>query len=129
MRPQIWREGEGEEERKAPPGRPRGEREAKREEVFDVGPPRAIETKREMKERLTARWAMGRFIGGASAAVLDPHLARTLAVERTLEMVLELAFRCMAPVRQDRPAMSDCCRALWAIRKTYRDMLAADATP
>ena len=72
---------------------------------------------------------MGRFIGGASAAVLDPHLARTLAVERTLEMVLELAFRCMAPVRQDRPAMSDCCRALWAIRKTYRDMLAADATP
>ena len=76
-----------------------------------------------------ARWAMGRFIGGASAAVLDPHLARTLAVERTLEMVLELAFRCMAPVRQDRPAMSDCCRALWAIRKTYRDMLAADATP
>ena len=90
---------------------------------------RPIETKREMKERLTARWAMGRFIGGASADVLDPHLARTPAVERALEMVLELAFRCMGPVRQDRPAMSDCCRALWAIRKTYRDMLAADATP
>ncbi|XP_066332925.1 calmodulin-binding receptor-like cytoplasmic kinase 2 [Miscanthus floridulus] len=90
---------------------------------------RPIETKREMKERLTARWAMGRFIGGASADVLDPHLARTPAAERALEMVLELAFRCMGPVRQDRPAMSDCCRALWAIRKTYRDMLAADATP
>ncbi|PWZ25126.1 Calmodulin-binding receptor-like cytoplasmic kinase 2 [Zea mays] len=90
---------------------------------------RPIETKREMKERLTARWAMGRFIGGASADVLDPHLARTPAADRALEAVLELAFRCMGPVRQDRPAMSDCCRALWAIRKTYRDMLAADATP
>jgi serine/threonine protein kinase len=90
---------------------------------------RPIETKREMKERLTARWAMGRFIGGASADVLDPQLARTPATERALEMVLELAFRCMKPVRQDRPAMSDCCRSLWAIRKTYRDMLAADVTP
>ena len=84
---------------------------------------RPIETKREMKERLTARWAMGRFIGGASADVLDPYLARPPAVERALEMV------CMGPVRQDRRAMSDRCRALWAIRKTYRDMLAADATP
>ena len=71
----------------------------------------------------------GRFIGGASADVLDPYLARPPAVERALEMVLVLAFRCMGPVRQDRRAMSDCCRALWAIRKTYRDMLAADATP
>ncbi|KAL6633290.1 hypothetical protein ACP70R_025961 [Stipagrostis hirtigluma subsp. patula] len=88
---------------------------------------RPIETKREMKERLTARWAMGRFIDGAAADVLDPHLARTAAAERALEMLLELAFRCMGPVRQDRPAMSDCCRSLWAIRKTYRDMLAADA--
>jgi serine/threonine protein kinase len=90
---------------------------------------RPIETKREMKERLTARWAMARFIGGSAADVLDPHLARTPAAERALEMLLELAFRCMGPVRQDRPAMSDCCRALWTIRKTYRDMLAADVTP
>ena len=88
---------------------------------------RPIETKRDIKERLTARWAMARFIGGAAADVLDPHLARTPAAERALEMLLELAFRCMGPVRQDRPAMRDCCRALWAIRKTYRDMLAAAA--
>ncbi|XP_039786974.1 UDP-glycosyltransferase 73C4-like [Panicum virgatum] len=54
---------------------------------------RPIETKREMKERLTARWAMARFIGGAAADVLDPHLARTPAAERALEMLLELAFR------------------------------------
>lgn len=90
---------------------------------------RPIEAKREMKERLTARWAMARFIAGASADVLDPHLARTPAAERALEMLLELAFRCMVPVRNDRPAMSECCKALWAIRKTYRDMLAADVTP
>ncbi|RLM79831.1 calmodulin-binding receptor-like cytoplasmic kinase 2 [Panicum miliaceum] len=72
---------------------------------------------------------MARFIGGSAADVLDPHLARAPAAERALEMLLELAFRCMGPVRQDRPAMSDCCRALWTIRKTYRDMLAADVTP
>jgi serine/threonine protein kinase len=85
---------------------------------------RPIETKREMKERLTARWAMGRFINGAAGDVLDPRLPRTPAAERALEMLLEVAFRCMGPVRQDRPAMSDCCRALWAVRKTYRDMVA-----
>ncbi|CAL4967704.1 unnamed protein product [Urochloa decumbens] len=87
---------------------------------------RPIEPKRDMRERLTARWAMARLIAGAAGDVLDPHLARTRAAERALESLLELAFRCMGPVRQDRPAMSECCRALWAIRKTYRDMLAAD---
>ncbi|TVU27662.1 hypothetical protein EJB05_19158, partial [Eragrostis curvula] len=86
---------------------------------------RPIETKRDMRERLTARWAMARFINGAAADVLDPYLARTPAADRALESLLELAFRCMGPVRNDRPAMSECCRALWAIRKTYRDALAA----
>ncbi|XP_062221486.1 calmodulin-binding receptor-like cytoplasmic kinase 2 [Phragmites australis] len=89
---------------------------------------RPIEAKREMKERLTARWAMSRFIDGSAADVLDPHLARTIAAERALEMLLELVFRCMGPIRQDRPAMSECCRALWAIRKKYREMLAAEVT-
>nr|CAB3451534.1 unnamed protein product [Digitaria exilis] len=90
---------------------------------------RPIETKREMKERLTARWAMARFIAGAAADVLDPHLARTPAADAALHMLLDLAFRCMGPLRNDRPAMADCCRALWAVRKTYRDMLAAAVTP
>ncbi|KAF0935455.1 hypothetical protein E2562_032702 [Oryza meyeriana var. granulata] len=93
---------------------------------------RPIETKREMRERLTARWAMRKFIDGAAADVLDPHLARTAAAVRAAEMVMELAFRCLAPVRQDRPSMGECCRALWAVRKTYRDMVqvgAGDETP
>ena len=60
---------------------------------------RPIETKRDIKERLTARWAMASFIGGRAAAVLDPHLARPPAAERALEMLLELTFRCMGPVR------------------------------
>lgn len=45
---------------------------------------------------------------------------------------MELAFRCLAPVRQERPSMGECCRALWAVRKTYRDMVVAaagDETP
>lgn len=90
---------------------------------------RPIETKREMKERLTARWAMRKFIEGSAGDVLDPHLARTAAAARALEMVLDLAFRCLGPVRQDRPSMNDCCRELWTMRKTYRDMLASDVTP
>ncbi|KAL5207559.1 hypothetical protein ABZP36_031994 [Zizania latifolia] len=92
---------------------------------------RPIETKRQMRERLTARWAMKRFIEGAAADVLDPQLARTAVTVRAAEMVLELAFRCLGPVRQDRPSMRDCCRALWAVRKTYRDKAQAgdDATP
>ncbi|GJM87387.1 hypothetical protein PR202_ga03336 [Eleusine coracana subsp. coracana] len=85
---------------------------------------RPIETKRHMKERLTARWAMARFINGAAVDVLDPGLTRTPAAERAIQMLLELAFRCMGPVRDDRPPMTECCRSLWAIRKTYRDMIA-----
>ena len=42
---------------------------------------------------------MASFIGGRAAAVLDPHLARPPAAERALEMLLELTFRCMGPVR------------------------------
>ena len=86
---------------------------------------RPIEAKREMKERLTARWAMRRMVEGKAAAeVLDPCLLRTAAAATALEAVLELAFRCMGPVRDERPSMEDCCRALWAVRKTYRDMVA-----
>lgn len=86
---------------------------------------RPIEAKREMKERLTARWAMHRLVEGRAAEeVLDPCLLRTAAAAQALEAVLELAFRCLGPVRSERPSMDDCCRALWAVRKTYRDMVA-----
>lgn len=86
---------------------------------------RPIEAKREMKERLTARWAMRRLVEGRAAEeVLDPCLLRTSAAATAVEAVLELAFRCMGPVRDERPSMDDCCRALWAVRKTYKDMAA-----
>ncbi|TKV93262.1 hypothetical protein SEVIR_9G214550v4 [Setaria viridis] len=57
---------------------------------------------------------MAKFIAGASADVLGMHLARTPAAEHALEMLLELAFLCMVPVRNERPAMSECCKALRA---------------
>jgi hypothetical protein len=86
---------------------------------------RPIEAKRDMQERLTARWAMRRLVEGRAAEeVLDPCLLRTAAAGCAAEAVLELAFRCMGPVRDERPSMDDCCRALWAVRKTYRDMVA-----
>uniref|UniRef100_A0ACD5Z4C4 Uncharacterized protein n=1 Tax=Avena sativa TaxID=4498 RepID=A0ACD5Z4C4_AVESA len=86
---------------------------------------RPIEPKREMQERLTARWAMRRLVEGRAAEeVLDPCLLRTDAAACAAEAVLELAFRCMGPVRDERPSMDECCRALWAVRKTYKDMAA-----
>ncbi|XP_044952916.1 calmodulin-binding receptor-like cytoplasmic kinase 2 [Hordeum vulgare subsp. vulgare] len=89
---------------------------------------RPIEPKREMKERLTARWAMRKLVEGRAAEdVLDPCLLRTSAATTAVEAVLELAFRCMGPVRDERPSMDDCCRALWAVRKTYRDTMSAMA--
>ncbi|KAM3245322.1 hypothetical protein ACQJBY_056570 [Aegilops geniculata] len=89
---------------------------------------RPIEPKREMKERLTARWAMRKLVEGKAAEeVLDPCLLRTGAAATAVEAVLELAFRCMGPVRDERPSMDDCCRALWAVRKTYRDTVSAMA--
>ncbi|XP_044410151.1 calmodulin-binding receptor-like cytoplasmic kinase 2 [Triticum aestivum] len=89
---------------------------------------RPIEPKREMKERLTARWAMRKLVEGKAAEeVLDPCLLRTGAAATAVEAVLELAFRCMGPVRDERPSMDDCCRSLWAVRKTYRDTVSAMA--
>ena len=40
---------------------------------------RPIETKREMKERLTARWAMASFIGGATCSTRTPARRRARA--------------------------------------------------
>jgi hypothetical protein len=58
-----------------------------------------------MKECLTARWAMARLITDAPTDVLDPHLARMTAVKRALEMMLELAFRCMGHCDRISPSL------------------------
>ncbi|CAA6655484.1 unnamed protein product [Spirodela intermedia] len=72
---------------------------------------RPIETKREIRERITSNWAIKRFAEGNVLKVLDPNLSPTPATSFALEKVFELA----APMRK-------CAEVLWAIRKDYRSI-------
>ncbi|XP_011092707.1 calmodulin-binding receptor-like cytoplasmic kinase 2 isoform X1 [Sesamum indicum] len=84
---------------------------------------RPIEPKRELKERITARWAVKKFTNGDAILVLDPRLARSPANNFALEKILELSLQCLAPHRQNRPAMKKCAEILWSIRKDYKELL------
>ncbi|KAI4328817.1 hypothetical protein L6164_021143 [Bauhinia variegata] len=86
---------------------------------------RPIEPKLELKERITAKWAMKRFSDGNSISVLDPRLDPTTANTLALERILELALQCLAPRRQSRPNMKKCAEILWTIRKDYREHAAS----
>ncbi|XP_059456076.1 calmodulin-binding receptor-like cytoplasmic kinase 2 [Corylus avellana] len=87
---------------------------------------RPIEPKREMKERITAKWAIKKFTEGDAISILDPKLECTSANHLALEQVLELALQCLAPRRQNRPIMRRCAEILWNIRKDYREQSSSD---
>lgn len=87
---------------------------------------RPIEAKRELKERLTAKWAMKKFTDGNAILILDPRLERSPANIFALEKILELALQCLAPHRKNRPRMRRCAEILWSIRKDYRDIVASN---
>ncbi|KAI4355105.1 hypothetical protein L6164_003910 [Bauhinia variegata] len=87
---------------------------------------RPIEPKLELKERITAKWAMKRFSEGDAISVLDPTLDPTTANTLALEKILELALQCLAPRRQSRPSMKKCAEILWTIRKDYRELAALE---
>lgn len=87
---------------------------------------RPIEAKRELKERITPKWAMKKFSEGDAILVLDPRLERSPANNFALEKILELALQCLAPHRKNRPRMRRCAEILWNIRKDYREMLGFD---
>ncbi|KEH18838.1 putative protein kinase RLK-Pelle-RLCK-IV family [Medicago truncatula] len=87
---------------------------------------RPIEPKFELKERITVKWAMKRFIDGNAISVLDTRLDQTSANNLALEKILELALQCLAPHRQNRPNMKRCAEILWAIRKDYREISASN---
>ncbi|ESW07093.1 hypothetical protein PHAVU_010G100700 [Phaseolus vulgaris] len=86
---------------------------------------RPIEPKFELKERITAKWAMKRFMDEDAISVLDPRLGQTSANTLALQKILELALQCLAPRRQNRPTMKRCAEILWAIRKDFREELSA----
>ncbi|XP_047981324.1 calmodulin-binding receptor-like cytoplasmic kinase 2 [Salvia hispanica] len=83
---------------------------------------RPIEPKREVKERLTARWAVKKFANGDGIMALDPRVVRSPANTFALEKIFELALQCLAPHRKNRPSMRKCAEALWGIRKDYKEM-------
>ncbi|KAK7292701.1 hypothetical protein RJT34_15553 [Clitoria ternatea] len=87
---------------------------------------RPIEPKFELRERITAKWAMKRFIEGDAISVLDPRLDQTAANTLALEKILELSLQCLAPRRQSRPNMKRCAEILWAIRKDHRELSASN---
>ncbi|XP_058082724.1 calmodulin-binding receptor-like cytoplasmic kinase 2 [Magnolia sinica] len=87
---------------------------------------RPIEPKKELKERVTARWAMKKFTDGNALETLDPRVSRTGATNLALEKIFELALQCLAPTRQSRPSMRRCAEILWSIRKDYRELAASD---
>ncbi|URD86624.1 tyrosine protein kinase domain containing protein [Musa troglodytarum] len=87
---------------------------------------RPIERKRELKERITIKWALKNFRQGKTIQVLDPNIPHTPANNLALEKILELAFHCLAPSRQNRPSMRSCAEILWNIRKDYRELLSSD---
>ncbi|XP_057454663.1 calmodulin-binding receptor-like cytoplasmic kinase 2 [Lotus japonicus] len=87
---------------------------------------RPIEPKFELRERITAKWAIKKFIEGDSILVLDPKLDQTAANSLALEKILELALQCLAPHRQNRPSMKRCAEILWTIRKDFREQSAAN---
>ncbi|KAA8516073.1 hypothetical protein F0562_019252 [Nyssa sinensis] len=87
---------------------------------------RPIEPKRELKERITARWVMKKFADGDAILTLDPRLEQTAANNLALEKILQVALQCLAPHRQNRPTMRRCAEILWSIRKDYRELSASD---
>lgn len=72
--------------------------------------------------------AMKKFLEGNALSVLDPRLDHTAANNLAIEKLLELAFQCLAPRRQNRPSMRRCAEILWGIRKDYREVSANDFT-
>jgi len=87
---------------------------------------RPIEPKREMKERITAKWAIKKFTEGDAISILDPKLEGSSISHSAIEQVLELALQCLAPRRQNRPIMRRCAEILWNIRKDYREQSSSD---
>ncbi|KAL5991578.1 hypothetical protein ACLOJK_012487 [Asimina triloba] len=81
-----------------------------------------IEPKKEMKERVTTRWAMQKLKEGEAAEAMDPKLRKSAGAYMAVEKVLELARECLAQSRESRPSMKRCGEVLWGIRKDYRHM-------
>uniref|UniRef100_A0A0D9VPK5 non-specific serine/threonine protein kinase n=1 Tax=Leersia perrieri TaxID=77586 RepID=A0A0D9VPK5_9ORYZ len=83
---------------------------------------RPIEPRRTIVERVTAKWAMEKFVEGNAIQTLDPNLEATDAINLAVEKMYELALQCLATTKRNRPSMRRCAEILWSIRKDYREL-------
>ncbi|KAI3701511.1 hypothetical protein L6452_26648 [Arctium lappa] len=79
---------------------------------------RPIESRRSHEEKVTIRWAFGKFNEGEVMDLVDPQLKEGVDSEVFVKMLV-LAFQCAAPTRADRPDMKAVGEQLWAIRMDY----------
>ncbi|XP_052186277.1 calmodulin-binding receptor-like cytoplasmic kinase 1 isoform X3 [Diospyros lotus] len=86
-----------------------------------------LEPTKPIKERVTVRWAMQKLKEGEAVVTMDPRMQRNPASVRGVEKILKLAQQCLAPQRQSRPSMKQCCEVLWGIRKEVRENLSHTA--
>ncbi|KAJ4774573.1 Nodulation receptor kinase [Rhynchospora pubera] len=84
---------------------------------------RAVEITRDRAERVTAKWAMEKFIKGQALETLDPNIPENQASRFLVLKIYELALQCLAPSRRNRPSMKKCTEVLWRIRKDYTQLL------
>ncbi|XP_076912553.1 uncharacterized protein LOC143570921 isoform X1 [Bidens hawaiensis] len=79
---------------------------------------RPIQSKRSHEEKVTLKWAFGKYIEGDIMDLVDPQMRESLDIE-IIGKIFELAFQCAAPTRADRPDMKVVGEQLWAIRMDY----------
>ncbi|KAL5697892.1 non-specific serine/threonine protein kinase [Ranunculus cassubicifolius] len=79
---------------------------------------RPVESRRDIQERITIKWAFNSYNDGNVVGLLDPSMNETVDVE-ILKKMFSLAFQCAAPTRGDRPNMKEVGEQLWLIRMDY----------
>ncbi|MCO5571894.1 hypothetical protein L7F22_025642 [Adiantum nelumboides] len=83
---------------------------------------RPIEQTRGIDQRITVRWAYKKYLDGRVFDILDPRLEKTDVTCSVMEKMFELAFKCSAPTKHDRPTMKEATEYLWSIRKEYQTL-------
>jgi hypothetical protein len=61
-----------------------------------------------------------KFHEGNIEALLDPRLEKSEVNLIVAKKIFELAFRCAAPIRHDRPSMKEASEYLWRVRKDHK---------
>lgn len=79
---------------------------------------RPVESKRDIKDRVTVRWAFNLYKEGNVVDLLDP-LTNEMVDAEILHKMFNLAFHCAASTRLARPNMKEVGEKLWAIRMDY----------